>query len=347
LAQSGGHGGVISPLLMNVALHGMEEAITEGYSKSHKVEKPKLVRYADDFAIFHSKLEAIEKAQETVTQWLSKMGLTLSPKKTRITHTLNEYQGEGGLEFLGFSIQQIPAGKTHTGKSAHGVPLGYKTICKPSQEAIKRHTRTVGERIRQRRAVSQEQLIRELNPIIRGWSAYYRTVVASRTFAYCDSILWIQLMRWIKARHPRQGLRQSVSKYWQQTETRRWVFATPEGKELRLHQKTAIQRYVKVKGTASPYDGNWFYWSQRLKSHPMMGKIKARLLQRQQGKCRWCCLRLQMEDLLEVDHIDHDHNNSQISNLMLLHRHCHDDRHAKYPDPQTFRKLADAGINIK
>src|SRR6266699_2545640 len=98
-------GGVISPLLMNIALHGMEEVVTAGYSKSHKVEKPKLVRYADDFAIFHSHLEEIGKATETITRWLAQMGLTLSPKKTRLTHTLTSYKGEVGLDFLGVTIR--------------------------------------------------------------------------------------------------------------------------------------------------------------------------------------------------------------------------------------------------
>jgi RNA-directed DNA polymerase len=340
-------GGVISPLLMNIALHGMEEVITAGYSKSHQVEKPKLVRYADDFAIFHSQLVEIEKATETMTQWLAQMGLTLSPKKTRLTHTLVPYQGEVGLNFLGVSIQQIPVGKTHTGKSAHGHPLGYKTICQPSKEAVKRHIREVGELIRKRRSVSQEQLIRELNPIIRGWSAYYRTVVSSRVFAYCDSILWFQLMRWVKTRHHHESIRRAVKKYWHQTETRQWVFVTSEGKELRLHQKMAIQQYVKVKGQVSPYDGNWFYWSQRLKSHPMMTKTKARLLQKQHGICRWCELLFKAEDLLEVDHLDHNHAHNELSNLVLLHRHCHDERHAKFLDTTKVQKLADAGINIK
>jgi RNA-directed DNA polymerase len=205
----------------------------------------------------------------------------------------------------------------------------------------------MGECIRKRRSVSQEQLIRELNPIIRGWSAYYRTVVSKRVFAYCDSILWYQLIRWAKTRHHHEGMRQVVKKYWHQTETRRWVFATPEGKLLRQHQETTIERYVKVKGQASPYDGNWLYWSQWLKSHPMMSKTKARLLQKQHGACRWCSMLFKMEDILEVDHIDRNRNNNDLSNLMLLHRHCHDERHAKFVESDKLSQLASAGINIK
>jgi len=228
-----------------------------------------------------------------------------------------------------------------------GIRWDTKPSARPRKQAVKRHIREVGEHIRKRRSVSQDQLIRELNPIIRGWSAYYRTVVSTRVFAYCDSILWFQLMRWVKRRHHQESTRRAVNKYWHQTETRRWMFATAEGKELHLHQKTTIQQYVKVKGRASPYDGNWFYWSQRLKSHPMMKKTKARLLQKQHGICRWCELLFKMEDIMEVDHLDRDRNNNDLSNLMLLHRHCHDERHAKLVDADKLHKLANAGINIK
>lgn len=113
-------GGVISPLLMNRALHGMEQAITEGYSKSHAVEKPLLVRYADDFVLFYSDRGELEKVAQRVTHWLAQMGLKLSPAKTRTTHTLTPYQGQVGFDFLGFTIRQFPAGKTHTGKGTQG-----------------------------------------------------------------------------------------------------------------------------------------------------------------------------------------------------------------------------------
>jgi RNA-directed DNA polymerase len=175
-------GGVISPLLMNVALHGMEQAITEGYSKSHAVEKPLLVRYADDFVLFHSNREELQKVAERVTQWLAQMGLKLSPTKTRTTHTLTPYQEQVGFDFLGFTIRQFPAGKTHTGKGTKGKALGFQTLITPSKEAIKRHTLTIKERLRKFRSASQEQLIKELNPIIWGWAAYYKTSVASAIF---------------------------------------------------------------------------------------------------------------------------------------------------------------------
>ncbi len=341
-------GGVISPLLMNVALHGMETILREGYAKRNAVEKPLFVRYADDFVLFHSSLEELQKATDRVTHWLEEMGLSLSSKKTRITHTLIPYQGQVGFDFLGVTVRQFPVGQTHTGKDRHGKPLGFKTIIKPSKEAIKRHVLVIRERLAKLRSASQPQVIKVLNPIIWGWAAYYRTVVSSQTFGRCDAILWHQLWQWAKRRHSNKGSHWIVQRYWHRVDQRTWVFSTPEKAELRSHSKTKIQRHIKVKGTASPYDGNLLYWSQRLKTHPLMHETKARLLQKQGGKCRWCELHFTTEDILEVDHLDRNHNNDDLSNKMLLHRHCHDERHAKLAETEQIRKrLADAGIHLK
>lgn len=217
-------GGVISPLLMNIALHGMEGVVSEGYSKSHAVEKPLLVRYADDFVIFHSSLEELEKVICRITQWLQEIGLSLSPKKTRITHILTPYEGQRGFDFLGFVICQFPVGKTHTGKNTKGKALGFKTIIKPSKEAVRRHILSIKDRLRKLRSVSQEQLIKELNPVIWGWAAYYKTSIASETFSRCDDILWRQLMQGAQARHSNKGKQWVVKKYWYRREKRNWVF---------------------------------------------------------------------------------------------------------------------------
>jgi RNA-directed DNA polymerase len=299
-------GGVISPLLANIALHGMETAIIEGCKPP--MEKPLLVRYADDFVIFHSDREQLQQAITAVTQWLQHMGLDLSPKKTRITHTLTPIEGKVGFDFLGFTVRQFPVGKTHTGKNTHGKPLGFKTIIKPSKEAIKRHTVEMKRRIRKRRSGPQGFLIKELNPVIWGWAAYYKTVVSSKAYGRCDSILWHQLRSWARSRHPNKSRQWRNSKYWHQRENQK-VFSTPEGARMRTHSMTTIQRHVKVNGNASPYDGTTLYWSQRLKQHPMLHETKAKLLQRQQGKCRWCELTFKDGDVMEVDHIDHDRSN--------------------------------------
>jgi RNA-directed DNA polymerase len=171
-------GGTISPLLMNVALHGMETAVMEAFRT--KEGKPQFVRYADDLVVFHATEEGVKRARAVLETWLIDIGLELKPSKTKITHTLTPYEGKVGFDFLGFAVRQFPVGKTHTGKNTYGKPLGFKTIISPSKEAIKRHMEEIGEKIRKLRSASQEQLIGTLNPIIRGWANYYRTVVAAK-----------------------------------------------------------------------------------------------------------------------------------------------------------------------
>ena len=92
-------GGVISPLLMNVALHGLEEALSKGY-------KPAIIRFADDVAILHHDLDTLHQVKQQAEIWLDQMGLQLNPSKTRITHTLNENEEQAGFDFLGFNIGQ-------------------------------------------------------------------------------------------------------------------------------------------------------------------------------------------------------------------------------------------------
>lgn len=223
----------------------------------------------------------------------------MKPSKTRITHTLQEYQGTRGFDFLGWTVRQFPVGKTHSGKT-HGQQLGFKTIIKPSKEAEKRHRAEVGKLIRKDHNASQGQLIRDLNPVIHGWTNYHRTVVAGATFHRCRYHLFQQLQEWGRRRHPHQGKRWIANKYWHVNEGEGWIF-TDEKSKLWTHDLTRIQRHTKVKGQASPYGGDILYWSQRLSKHPMLNTTKGKLLQKQEGKCRWCGLLFRDGDLIEVD----------------------------------------------
>lgn len=144
-------GGICSPLLANIALHGMEESIKEFAAtlKGHKENNKKslsLIRYADDFVIIHEDHNVILKCQEIISNWLSQIGLELNQEKTKITHTLREYEGiKPGFNFLGFNIRQYPVGKYQSGKNTLGKVLGFKTIIKPSKEKAYNHYRKLAE----------------------------------------------------------------------------------------------------------------------------------------------------------------------------------------------------------
>jgi RNA-directed DNA polymerase len=219
-------GGVISPLLANIALHGMEQLVVQKHKRGK--EKPALIRYADDLVILHADKDILEEAAKDVTEWLKDIGLAWNPKKTRITHTLTPYEGQVGFDFLGCTVRQFPVGKKHTGKNTNGTPLGVKTIITPSKEAIKRHVLAMKKRIWQLRGLSQEVLIKELNPIIRGWANYSRTIVASKVVSTCDHHLSHQLEQGGMRRHSMKPKQWVGDKYWRYIESRK-TFSTPKG----------------------------------------------------------------------------------------------------------------------
>ncbi len=334
-------GGVVSPLLMNVALHGMEEALVKAYIGEKKAPSarrgaPKLIRYADDFIVLHAEETEVIKAQQLIATWLQGIGLELKPSKTRLSHTLKEYQGNVGFNFLGFSIRQYPVGRTHTGTTSRGQPLGFKTLITPSKEGVQRHVQALREILQKSQALSQEQLIGQLNPVIHGWTLYYRAVVSKKQFTVCDHLLTLMIWQKMTRKHPKKSARWVKKQYWRTVEGNTWTFATP-GEDatrhtLRRHGSTPIQRHIKVKGQASPFDGNLLYWAKRLKNHPLTKTTLGKLLQKQQGKCRWCELYFRDDDCIEIDHITprSEGGGEELSNKFALHRHCHDQRHAKH-----------------
>lgn len=328
-------GGVISPLLANIALHGMELEIKK-YARTMKGVKRdnekalSLIRYADDFVILHKDLNVILDCKAIIEKWLKNIGLELKPSKTRISHTLCEYDGNTGFDFLGFTIRQFPIGINHSGKKTNGEKLGFKTIIKSSKEKVKAHIKKLGEVIDKHKASPQIALIRELNPIIRGWSNYYRTVSSKETFSYCDYVLYQQLKRWAERRHTNKRHKWVKRKYWHTRDKRNWIFGIKEEGEIVLelaqHAKTSIVRHIKVKSGHSYFDGNSLYWATRLGEHPEMPKTKSTLLKRQKGKCSHCGLYFKDGDILEVDHIvpKSKGGKNEYKNFQILHRHCHD-----------------------
>jgi RNA-directed DNA polymerase len=270
------------------------------------------------------------------------MGLELKPSKTRLTHTLNQYEEEKpGFNFLGFNIGQFPVGKYQTGKNTKGKPLGFKTIITPSKKKQEAHYNQIASVIESHRAVSQAVLIKHLNPIIRGWANYYATVVSKKAYKDIDNLVYQKLRAWAKRRHPKKGGRWVSNKYWQPINDDNWVFATKQERKnpLRLlnHADTPIERHVKVKGKSSPYDGNLVYWSTRMGNSPEMPKRVTTLLKKQKGKCTHCGLYFRENDVMEVDHKIPKSQGGKDSydNWQLLHRHCHDTKTVSDGSPGT------------
>jgi RNA-directed DNA polymerase len=254
-------GGVISPLLANIALHGMEELImglapkfdmrdSRGHTLGlrDKIKSISCIRYADDFVVLHEDYEIIKLCKTEIEKWLSDIGLELKPSKTRLAHTLNKLENEEpGFNFLGFNVRQFPVGKYNSGSKSRGGLLGFKTIITPSKESQKRHYRKVAEVINNSRGLDQAVLIKRLNPIIRGWCNYFSTVVSQKIFDRLWHLVVWKLLKWGRHRHRNKGKGWIRLKYFKTVEGNNWAFVTREGKNplmLIQHSSTEIKRYV-------------------------------------------------------------------------------------------------------
>lgn len=324
-------GGVISPLLANIALQGMEEEV-QAIAKRWKgrtgvnLKSLTLIRYADDFVIIHPELSKLTECKLAIEKWLKPLGLRLKSSKTQIVHTLQCFEGrEPGFEFLGFTIRQYGVGRNSSGRLSNGKKLGFKSLIKPSKESCKRHQQQIARVFQTHKAAPQAALISKLNPMIRGWSSYYSSVVASEIFHGQDSQIYQKLRRWTKRRHPKKSRTWVNQKYFHKQGHRSWVF---QDKELILvqHSDRKIVRHTKVQGTRSPYDGDWVYWAKRRGSYPGTPIRVAKLMKWQAGRCTICGLHFHAEEIIEIDHIipRSQGGKGEYKNLQLLHRHCHD-----------------------
>jgi RNA-directed DNA polymerase len=169
-------GAVISPVLLNIALHGMEQAAGVRYLPQGwiRVDSPALIRYADDFVVLcHTRQDAIE-IKARLARWLEPWGLAFNEQKTRVVGLAE------GFDFLGFNIRHY----------------GTKSLIKPSKAAIRRIRQRLRAELCSLRGSNAPAVIKRLNPIIRGWAAYYRTQTSSQTFDALDYYLWRLTYKW-------------------------------------------------------------------------------------------------------------------------------------------------------
>jgi len=272
-------GGVASPLLLNVALHGMEEAAGVRYRQlgtktSLATDSPALIKYADDLVVLCHSREQAEQVKARLAVWLTPRGLVFNEDKTQVVHV-----EEHGFDFLGFHVRRYDG----------------KLLIKPSKTAVRRIRQRLRAEMLALRGSNAQAVIRKMNPIVRGWSAYYRTVVSKKVFTGLDNYMWKLTYKWAKHSHPNKPKRWIVNKYFGKFNPSRqakWVFGDRESDTyLRMFAWTKIIRHQLVGGTSSPDDPALTdYWATRRRRGPPppMDRAALSLLQAQHGRCPLC-----------------------------------------------------------
>jgi RNA-directed DNA polymerase len=271
-------GGVISPLLLNVALHGLEEAVGVRYSTGASAGRPKrtspvVVRYADDLVVCCHTRQQAEQVKARLAEWLTVRGLAFNEDKTRIV-TL-----EAGYDFLGFNVRRYPNGKL---------------LIKPSNNAVRRVKRKLTDQMRRLRGQNAAAVLAAITPITRGWASFYRSVVSKATFTDVDDHLWRLTYKWACHTHQNKPRHWITKRYFGQFNPFRhnmWVFGdAASGAYLPPMAWTPIVRHIKVASGSSPDDPALAdYWATRRgRNPPPLGRSTLRLLKRQRGRCTLC-----------------------------------------------------------
>ena len=325
-------GGIISPALSNCALDGLEQLLREEFptkkplpSLGGKLPAVNLVRYADDFVITGRTKELLEgEIKPLVEQFLQERGLELSPAKTVVTHV------ERGFDFLGQNVRKYPNGKL---------------LIKPSKKNIKTFLDGIRGNIKAALGMSAADLIGWLNPKIRGWANYHRHVVSKRVFSRVDHSIFIRLWQWARRRHPKKSSRWLKEKYFEQRGGNNWSFfgesCDDEGKphkvRLLLASSTPIQRRVKIKSDANPYDmANETYFEKREEDHmaeTFRGTRTLRFLWKfQRGSCPVCNTKITRITGWRLHHCVPRvlGGSTSAENRVLLHPECHDRVHRQH-----------------
>jgi RNA-directed DNA polymerase len=240
-------GGIISPVLANMTLDGIERVISDKYYtgkiwKGRNPRKVNFARYADDFIVTADSEETAKEIKELIEVFLKERGLELSEEKTLITHI------DQGFDFLGWNFRKYKG----------------KLLIKPSKKSIDNVKQKISDMINKGKAWKQEDLIGALNPIITGWTNYHQSVVSKETFSKLDNLVWNMLWRWAKRRHPKKSRSWIAKRYWHNEGLRNWVFSTKKNK-LKLFSDTKIVRHTCLKLDRNPYLDKEYFDVRRYK----------------------------------------------------------------------------------
>lgn len=249
-------GGVISPVIANMVLDGLEAIVHANSGRTtaeRRKSKVNIIRYADDFVVTGASKEILEnQVLPSIRQFMAERGLELSEEKNRITHI------KEGFDFLGQNVRRY----------------GNKLLIKPAKKSIKSLLVKIREIIKRNGSATQKVLIRQLNPVIRGWAMYHRHIVAKTTFELVDNLIWELLWQWAKRRHPNKGARWVKQRYFPTKRNRKWNFATKKSAngtsndlELFRAATVTIKRHIKIRAEANPFVSDWnSYFTQRYTS---------------------------------------------------------------------------------
>lgn len=242
-------GGIISPILANMVLDGLEQAINNATGinfnkdgkKTNNMHKIHLVRYADDFIVTGANKEILQdRIKPIIESFLAQRGLTLSQEKTRITNIIE------GFNFLGQSIRRYENGTL---------------LIKPSKDSFKSIKAKIKKVVNRNRASDPVELIRQLNPVIRGWCNYHRHISAKKHFCKLDAYVWTTIWRWAVRRHRNKSSAWVKVKYFKSDAYSNWIFFGVDKKSKIIKLVKACQinilRHRLIKGKANPYDPDW------------------------------------------------------------------------------------------
>lgn len=328
-------GGCLSPLLLNIAINGLEELLAthhkvreytytqpDGRQRVHRKELKRygFSRYADDIQVTAETKEDIEAIVPTIEKWLQQRGLELNKEKTNIIHV------KDGINFLGFHIRQFK-GSCYTF---------------PQKEKVLSFLAEIREWLDANVSAKSEAVIYTLNPLLRGWGNYYRHGVSKKMFNYVDHHIFLALWKWARRRHPKKGKRWIADKYFMSRHGRRWTFNTTV-EDRRGQKKTitlmwladiSIERHIKVKGTASPDDPQLqAYWANRRTRYgktywDRSSKLRY-VAENQNWQCSVCDTHLFNGEELQIHHRVpvKDGGTDRAENLIHLHKTCHQHLH--------------------
>jgi RNA-directed DNA polymerase len=305
-------GGIISPILANMALDGIQKMLVDKFhtNKKGKVDyrfknahKVNLVRYADDFIVTAATKEIAEEVKGLIRDFLKIRGLELSEEKTVITH-IND-----GFDFLGWNFKKYKG----------------KLIVKPSKKSVQSFKDKLSETILQKgKAWKQDLLIEKLNQQIRGWTNYHQSVCASEAFSHIDYILFELLWKWAKHRHPHKGKWWISTNYWHRVGNREWVFSTDDRKLLRLDH-IPIVRHTKIRENANVYFDTDYFKERKFNNgmKRLSGRFKL-IWKNQNGCCYHCGMPMDIHEDREIFFkVPKSQGGSEnVKNMAYVHSKC-------------------------